>query len=142
MYTCMVLSILLYGIPAWHPDVTMMKEMDKFQKSCLRWVFGFKVQYEHQVKSYNILRVGYQIEILMFTMASKMFSGRYLYDFATHIVFRVYVRTLRTQAMSLIKCYYHSLAHQKSFFSRAAEVNNFLHRPKVITGLDTWRVSR
>ena len=25
LYTSMVLSILLYGIPAWHPDVTRMK---------------------------------------------------------------------------------------------------------------------
>ena len=136
----MVLSILLYGIPAWHPDVTRIKEMGKFQKSCLRWVFGSKVQYEHQLKSYNILPMSYQIEFLMFTMASKMFSGRYLYDFATHIDFRVYDRTLRTQAMSLIKCNYHSLAHQKSIFSRAAEVNNFLYRHNVLTGLDTMNI--
>ena len=44
-----------------------------------------------------------------------MFSGRYLYDFATLIDFRVNDRTLRTQAMSLLNCNYHSLAHQKSF---------------------------
>ena len=57
-----------------------------------------------------------------------MFSGRYLFDFATHIDFCVYDRTLRTQAMSLINCNYHSLARQKSFFSRAAEMVNFLYR--------------
>ena len=143
----MVLSIflygifsLLYGIPAWHPDVTRMKEMEKFQKSCLCWVFGSKLQYEQQLKSYDILPVCYQIELLTFTMASKMFSGRYLYDFATHNDFRVYDRTLRTQAMSLINCNYHSLAHQKSFFSRAAKMINFFHRHKVITGLDTMNI--
>ena len=63
-----------------------------------------------------------------------MFSGRYLYDFATHIDIRVYDQNLRTQAMSLINCNYHSLAHQKSFFSRAAEMINFVYRHKVITG--------
>ena len=73
-------------------------------------------------------------------MASKMFIGRYLYDFATHIDFRVYDRALRTQAMSLINCNYHLLAHQKSFFSRAAEMINFLNRHKVITGLDTMNI--
>ena len=50
----MVVSILLYGIPAWHPDVTRMKEMEKFQESRLRWVFGSKLQYEQQLKSYDI----------------------------------------------------------------------------------------
>ena len=136
----MVLSILLYGIPAWHPDVTRMKEMEKFQKSCLRWVFGSKLQYEQQLKNNDILLVSYQIELLTFTMASKMFSGRYLYDFATLIDFRVYDWTSRTQAMSLINCNYHSLAHQKSFFSKAAEMINFLYRHKVITRLDTINI--
>ena len=74
----MVLSFLLYGIPAWHPDVTRMKEMEKFLKSCLRWVVGSKLQYEQQLKSYDILPVCHQNELLTFTMASKMFSGRYL----------------------------------------------------------------
>ena len=73
--------------------------MENFRKSCLRWVFGSKLQYEQQLKSYDILPVCYQIELLTFTMASKTFSGRYLYYFATHIDFRVYDRTLRTQAM-------------------------------------------
>ena len=117
-----------------------MKEMEKFQKSGLLWVFGSKLQHEQQLKSYNILPVCYQFELLTFTMASKMFSGRYLYDFATHIDFRVHDRTLRTQAMSLITYNYHSLAHQKSFFSRAAEMINFLYRHKVITGLDTMNI--
>ena len=89
LYTSMVLSFLLYGIPAWHPDVTRMKEMEKFQKSCLCWVFGSRLQFEQQLKSYDILPVSYQIELLTVTMASKMFRGRYLYDFATHIDFRV-----------------------------------------------------
>ena len=70
----MVLSILLYGSPDWHPDVTRMKEMEKLQKSCLRLVFGSELQHEQQLKSYDILTVCYQIELLTLTMASKMFS--------------------------------------------------------------------
>ena len=136
----MVLSVLLYGIPAWHPDLTRMKEREKFQKSCLRWVFGSRLQCEQQLKSNDILPVCYQIELLTFTMASKMFIGRYLYDFATHIDFRVYDRTLRIQAMRFINCNYHSLTHQKYFFSRAAEIINFLYRHKVITGLVTLNI--
>ena len=136
----MVLSILLYRIPAWHPDVTRMKEIEKSRKPCLRSVFGSNLQYEQQLKSYDILPVCYQIELPTFTMASKMFSGRYLYDFATHIDFRINDRTLKTPAMSLINCNYNSLAHQKSFFSRAAEIINFLYRHKVITNLDTMDV--
>ena len=85
----MVLTILLYGIPAWHPDVTRMKEMEKFKKACIRWVFGSKLQYEQQLKSCDILPVLYQNELLTFTMACKVPSGRYLYDFATHIDFRL-----------------------------------------------------
>ena len=73
-------------------------------------------------------------------MASKKFSGRYLFDFATHIDFRVFDPTLRTQAMSIFNCDYLSLAYQKSFFSRTAEMINFLYRHKVITGLDIMNI--
>ena len=59
-----------------------------------------------------------------------------LYDLASHN-FRVYDRTVRTQAMSLINCNYHSLARRKSFFTRAAEMIIFLYRHKVINWLDT-----
>ena len=40
LYRSMVLAILTYGIPAWFPDITRMKEMERFQKSCFRWLFG------------------------------------------------------------------------------------------------------
>ena len=130
----MVLSILLYGIPAWHPDVTRIKELNKFQKSSIRWIFGFEPQYEQQMKSQNILPVCYQIELLMFTMISKLFSGRYRYDFATHTDFRVHDRSLCTQTMSLRTCRYYSLAHQKSMFSRTAEKVNFLIDMKSLLG--------
>ena len=69
-----------------------------------------------------------------------MFNERYLHNFAIHIEFRVYDRTLRTQAMSLINCNYHSPAHHKSFFSGTAEMINVLYRHKVNTGLDTMNV--
>ena len=35
VYTSMVLSILLYGIPAWHPDLTRMKEMEQIPSTTL-----------------------------------------------------------------------------------------------------------
>ena len=57
----MVLSTLLYEIPAWHPDVTRKKEMEKLQTSYLRCVFGSKIQNEQQLKSYDILPVCYHV---------------------------------------------------------------------------------
>ena len=38
----LVLSVLLYGFPAWYPDVTMLKKLENFQRSCFLWVFGRK----------------------------------------------------------------------------------------------------
>ena len=75
LYTSMVLSILLYGNPVWHPDVTRMKEMENFQKSCLRWVFGSKLQYEQQLKSYDMLPVsGFSILYTISISISIFFS--------------------------------------------------------------------
>ena len=83
----MVTSILLNGSPTWHHDVARMKEKEIFQKSCLLWVFGSKLQNEQQLESYNILSVCYQMITFTFTMTSEMFSGSYLYDVGTHIDF-------------------------------------------------------
>ena len=34
LYHSMVLSILLYGFPAWYPDITSLKRLESFQRSC------------------------------------------------------------------------------------------------------------
>ena len=60
-------------------DVTRITELENL-KIRRRWVSDSKLQYEQQLKSHDILPVCYQIEILTFTMISKTFSGRYLYD--------------------------------------------------------------
>ena len=42
--------VLSNGIRAWHPDITLMKELELFQKSRFRWIFGSKEGYEQQLK--------------------------------------------------------------------------------------------
>ena len=113
-----------------------MKELELFQKSCFRWIFGTKERYEQQLKKYKFLPLCYRIELLTFSMIFKMICQQYFYEFAAHIGFRVYDRDFRCQATSLFTCKYSSVTHQKSFFSRAAEMANLLYRHKIITGFD------
>ena len=42
LYHNMVLSILLYGFPAWYPDITSLKRLESFQRSCFSWIFERK----------------------------------------------------------------------------------------------------
>ena len=70
----MVLSIL-NSIPAWHPYVTRMKEMENFRKSCLRWGFGSKLPFEQQLKSYDILPCVIKLSFLRSQWHPKFLVG-------------------------------------------------------------------
>ena len=50
LYSSLVLSILLYGIPSWSPDITRLKSMEKFEMQGFKWIFGTKTPYQSLLK--------------------------------------------------------------------------------------------
>ena len=39
LYRSLVLSVLLYGFPAWYPDVSKLKKLENFKRFCFLWIF-------------------------------------------------------------------------------------------------------
>ena len=135
LYRALVISILIYGIPAWFPDITRLKEMERFQKSCFRWVFGHQQSYEFELKINQFLPICHRIELLTFVMLNNLINRRYKYDCATYISFRKNLREMRTGVTNVLNCGYSTLSHQKAFFIRSAEMVN-LFRHNIIDGFD------
>ena len=63
----MVLSILLYGFPAWHPDITSVRRLESFQRSCFSWIFGRKRSYQEHLKISKFLPISYHLEYITFS---------------------------------------------------------------------------
>ena len=72
LYRSLVLSVLLYGFPAWYPDVSMLKKLENFQRSCFLRIFGRKSSYLKQVKDNNFLPLCYQLEYITFSFLSQL----------------------------------------------------------------------
>ena len=55
LYSSLVLSVLLYGIPSWSLDITRLKSMETFQMQCVKWIFGTKTPYQSLLKKHSLL---------------------------------------------------------------------------------------
>ena len=64
LYHSMVLLILLYGLPAWYPDITSLKRLEYFQRSCLSRIFGRKRSYQEDLKRSLFLPICYHLEYI------------------------------------------------------------------------------
>ena len=79
---------ILYGFPAWYPDVSMLKKLENFQRSCFLWIFGRKSFYLKQVKDNNFLPLCYQLEYITFSFLSQLMLDKYNYDHSQYVVFK------------------------------------------------------
>ena len=129
----MVFSIMLYGIPAFLPNLTQLKELENFQKHCLKWALGSSLPYEDSLKKYAILPVCYFIELHIFTLFAKMKNESVKYDVEA-IVSTKPATSLRQCSINPLYCKTHSKAHESSFFPRAVAMSNYLLRHRIING--------
>ena len=127
----MVFSIMLYGIPAFLPNLTQLKELENFQKHCLKWALGSSLPYEDSLKKYAILPVCYFIELQIFTLFSKMKNESVKYDVEA-IVSTKPATSLRQCSINPLYCKTHIKAHESTFFPRAVALSNFLLRHRII----------
>ena len=60
LYQSLILPILLYCSPVWHPSISDLKNMERFQKKVLKWIVS-GVDYNEGLCRLNILPLCYQL---------------------------------------------------------------------------------
>ena len=134
LYRSLVLSVLLYGFPAWYPDVSMLKKLENFQRSCFLWIFGRKSSYLKQLKDNNFLPLCYQLEYITFSFLSQLMLDKYNYDHSQYVVFQEPSRCLRGSSTNVLQLKNHHKHASISFFGRSVLIANYLFRNKIIDG--------
>ena len=128
-----VLSVLLYGIPSWSPDITRLKSMEKFQMQCFNWIFGTKTPYQPLLKKHSILPMCHLIEFRAFVFLAQLMNNKYKLDYDQFITFNANKSEKRVCSSSLFVID-PKFSNSKSFFSRSTVMANYLFRHKIITG--------
>ena len=67
LYHSMVLSVLLYGFPAWYIDIKSLKRLESFQRSCFIWIFGRERYYQEHLNRSKFLPSCYHLEYITFS---------------------------------------------------------------------------
>ena len=60
LYKTLILANLLYCSPVWHPSITDLKNMERFQKKVLMWINSGD-EYNEALCRLNILPLCYQL---------------------------------------------------------------------------------
>ena len=60
LYSACVLSVLLYGSPAWHAGLTHLRLLEKYNEKFLRWCFG-KKNYSYLLLAADTISIAYQL---------------------------------------------------------------------------------
>ena len=60
LYKACVISVLLYGYPAWYPDVCELRKLENLNYHGLRWCFGCDT-YEKLLQKSHSLPISYQL---------------------------------------------------------------------------------
>ena len=128
-----MLSVLLYGIPSWSPDITRLKIMENFQKQCFKWIFGTKTSYQQLLKNHSILPICHLIELRTFIFLSQLMNNKYQYDYRKFLVVNDSTNQRRICSFNFFKTNTLS-SNLNSFFTRSAIMANYLFRHKIISG--------
>ena len=87
LYSSLVLSVLLNGIPSWSPDITRLKSMEKFQMQCFKWIFETKTPYQSLLKKHSILTMCHLIKFRTFAFLAQLMNNKYKLDYDQFITF-------------------------------------------------------
>ena len=60
LYKACVISVLLYGYPAWYPDICELRKLENLNYHGLRWCFGCD-NYEKLLQKSHSLPISYQL---------------------------------------------------------------------------------
>ena len=138
LYHSMELSILLYGFPAWYPDITSLKRLESFQRSCFSWIFGRKGSDQEHLKRSNFLPICYHLEYITFSFVCQLLDDKYIFNFTPYLVFQVPERQLRSSTTNILRYLHLKRYENVSFFGRAVSMANFLFRNNIIDGFNNF----
>ena len=133
LYSSLVLSVLLYGIPSWSPNITRLKSLENFQKQCFRWIFGTNTSYQELLRNHSILPICHLIELRTFIFLAQLMNNKYQFDYKKFLVVNDPTNQRRICSFNFFKTDSLS-ANLNSFFTRSATMVNYLFRHKVISG--------
>ena len=134
----MVLSILLYDFPAWYPDITSLKRLESFQRSCFSWIFGRKQSYQGHLKISKFPPICYHLEYITLSFLCQLLDGKYIFNFTPYLVFQVPERQLRASTTKMLGYLNPKRSENVSFFGRAVSMANFLFRYNIIDGFNNF----
>ena len=138
LYHSMVLSILLYGFPAWYPDFTSLKRLESFQRSCFSWIFGRKRSYQEHLKRSKFLPICYHLEYITFPFLWQLLDDKYIFNFTPYLAFQVLERQLPASTTNILRYLNPKRYENVSFFGRAVSMANFLFRNNIIDGFNNF----
>ena len=125
VYTACLLSVLLYGSQAWYCDNTSLRRMERFNKCCLRWVYG-NHSYETILKRFSCLPISYLIIMNDLSLFYNIFHGKTDLVPTDYIEFRE-TRSLRTGTSRLITPKEtRKFKSDRNFFVRSSMMANYL----------------
>ena len=88
LYQSVVLSVLLYGIAIWLPNLSCLIETEEFQQSCLTWAFGKKAHADI-ISASGILPVTYFIQLSMISFFISLCLGKCNFNIQDYVKFTI-----------------------------------------------------
>ena len=124
LYKACVLSVLLYGYPAWYPDIIHMRRLELLNLQGLRWCFG-PGDYAGLLITSNSLPVAYQLIESDLRFFSAIMSEQNCLSF--NDFFTIETKSVNTRNMDLERLVVSRARKritEKSFFFRVQRVVN------------------
>ena len=126
LYSACVLSVLLYGSPAWHAGLTHLQLLEKFNEKCLRWCFD-KRSYSDLLLAADTIPIAYQLLNIDLKLFATIATGKSCITFENFFILKKKNRSLRSENKQYLDSKYsRKSVTETSFFNRVTLlVNDF-----------------
>ena len=115
----------------------MLRKLENFQTFCFHWIFGCRLSYCEILKKHKTLPPSFHILLNPICMFVDIFLNNYIFNHRENVqIKRPPCENMRKRVLNPIKLLRDSTA-EDSFFSRSANINNFLHRHSIVEISDT-----
>ena len=116
LYSILVFSVLLYGIPSRSPNITRLKSMEKFQKQCFKWIFETKTPYQSLLRKHSILPMSHLIDFWILVFLPQLTNNKNKLDYDQFINANKSEKRVCSSSFFVIDP---KFSNSKSFFSRS-----------------------
>lgn len=138
LYRSTVLSILLFGSQVWLADLTLIKQIERFQVNCFGWIFGRNYSYADLLSKFSILPICHLIEYQTIALFLDLLSGKYSFEINKFVQPQTRGINKRRITSNPLKVVDESSPDVSSFFLRAVNNFNYLYRHEIIEMNDPY----